>query len=73
MPTSKPRPVRLDTVPRKHVYSPSGEPLADGPRCATCGDLAAWGTHPGCGYERPGGQPVWRGERRAGASLMVHA
>lgn len=28
-----------------------GEPRADGPRCATCGDLALWGTHPRCRKE----------------------
>jgi hypothetical protein len=34
------------------AYSPKGEPLANGPKCATCGDLAAWGSHPACQRQR---------------------
>jgi hypothetical protein len=30
------------------AFSPKGEPLANGPKCATCGDLAVWGSHPAC-------------------------
>lgn len=33
---------------QKESYSTKGDPRADGPKCATCGDLAAWGTHPAC-------------------------
>lgn len=32
----------------KEMYSDKGYPRADGPRCATCGDLIAWGEHPMC-------------------------
>ena len=32
----------------RHAYGPTGEPRGDGPRCATCGDLGAWGEHPLC-------------------------
>lgn len=30
------------------AYDKKGQPLLNGPRCATCGDLAAWGQHPQC-------------------------
>jgi hypothetical protein len=36
----------------------NGEPKASGPKCATCGDLAAWGTHPAC-ERRNGKLLVW--------------
>ena len=32
----------------RDAYTPTGEPKGDGPRCATCGDLAAWGLHCEC-------------------------
>ena len=35
-------------VNERHAYGPTGEPRGDGPRCATCGDLGAWGEHPLC-------------------------
>jgi hypothetical protein len=38
--------------------SPNGDPRGNGPRCATCGDLALWGTHPGCRTRR-GRLLVW--------------
>jgi hypothetical protein len=31
-----------------------GTPKGDGPRCRTCGDLVAWGAHPGCERTRTG-------------------
>jgi hypothetical protein len=34
------------------AYSSKGEPLGNGPKCATCGDLAAWGSHPACERQR---------------------
>ena len=41
------------------AYSPAtGEPRGDGPRCVTCGDLAALGTHPLCEHER-GKLVIW--------------
>ena len=38
------------------AYTSKGEPKGNGPKCATCGDLAAWGTHPAC--ERKAGKLV---------------
>jgi len=38
------------------AYSKNGETSGSGPRCATCGDLAAWGAHPWC--ERKGDRLV---------------
>lgn len=44
------------------MYNAKGEPLANGPRCATCGDLIAWGSHPMC--ERDDAGEIFRaGER----------
>lgn len=40
------------------AYDKNGEPRASGPRCATCGDLAAWGSHPACERKR-GKLVVW--------------
>jgi hypothetical protein len=34
---------------KKAAFYKSGRVRANGPRCATCGDLAALGTHPACG------------------------
>jgi len=34
----------------------NGEPRGDGHVCATCGQLASWGTHRGC--ERKKGQLI---------------
>jgi hypothetical protein len=44
----------------KALYNDRGEPRGDGPRCKTCGDLVAWGTHPQC--ERHRGRIVRQGE-----------
>ena len=41
------------------VYARTGEPLGNGPRCSTCGDLAAWGTHPLCKRGSFGRLLVW--------------
>lgn len=41
---------------RAAAYDAKGQPRGNGPKCATCGDLAAWGTHPAC--ERKGGKLV---------------
>ena len=40
------------------AYAKNGEPNGNGPKCATCGDLAAWGTHPAC-ERRNGKLVVW--------------
>jgi len=43
----------------KAAHNQKGEPLANGPKCATCGELAAWGSHPAC--ETKGGKLiVWK-------------
>jgi len=36
---------------RRQAYAKNGEPKGDGPRCATCGALAAWGRHMTCRRE----------------------
>ena len=41
------------------AYSENGEPSAGGPRCATCDDLAAWGTHPMCERDEDGKLVMW--------------
>lgn len=51
------QPTRLDTFPEDDLYI-DGEPRGNGPRCATCGDLAVWGQHPLCGRE-DGSLLVW--------------
>jgi len=43
-------------------YSAKGEPLPFGHRCATCGDMAAWGRHPGCERDGRGRLMVWKKE-----------
>ena len=40
------------------AFAANGEPRSGGPRCATCGDLAAWGSHPQCARRR-GKLIVW--------------
>ncbi len=40
------------------AYNHKGETRGNGPRCATCGDLAAWGRHPSC-ERRRGKLVVW--------------
>lgn len=47
---------------RQFCYDPqTGEPLGNGPKCATCGDLAVWGEHHGCEHKR-GCLVVWAHE-----------
>jgi hypothetical protein len=46
------------------AYWPNGEPKSIGPKCATCGDLAAWGTHPAC-ERRRGKLIVWLPDSKA--------
>jgi hypothetical protein len=43
----------------KAAHNQKGEPLGNGPKCATCGDLAAWGAHPAC-EKKNGKLIVWR-------------
>ncbi len=48
---------------RKYCYDANGAPLGNGPKCATCGDLAVWGEHNGCEHKR-GCLMVWAHEDR---------
>ena len=51
----------------KAAYRKNGELNGNGPKCATCGDLAAWGTHPACA-RRAGKLAVWIDETKIESS-----
>ena len=36
------------TLTYEMAFDENGEPRADAPTCATCGDSSAWGTHQSC-------------------------
>jgi len=49
----------LYAIETGRIYDRAGNPLSSGPRCLTCGDLAAWGLHPLCQRDDEGLLTDW--------------
>lgn len=46
------------------AWNDKGEPYGNGPKCCTCGELAAWGWHTGCARNKSGDLIVWIAESK---------